>query len=279
VTEENEIMLLHASLQLRCNYFLERYARFLLGEGILKAYRSTVNIIWAIQERGMETRLLRRGPGLFQNALYIASTFVLKILRSNYSQLVDAEEGRKAFNASLSLLRKCSIGDNDLAGRFSKILAELWCARPEEASPQRGLTVRTRLGGSLLHDTLWKWREKFGGQSFSAQGMQASSSADSRPARLSNSGRAWPASSVEGNGYGHGGGMPTDTANPPQHDSSDPISQDWDASDAGLVSEISNWCLNGGGFSSLIAADLDGMDFSSDFDTSFLNDASSTNAN
>lgn len=69
----------------------------------------------------LKVRLLSRGPVIFSNAVAIAATWTLKILQGNYSQLVDVEEGREAFNLGLELLRKCSIEDNDLPGRFSKI--------------------------------------------------------------------------------------------------------------------------------------------------------------
>lgn len=146
-----------ASLQLRCYHFLERKPNSLLREGVLRAHQSALNIIRLVHERETEVRLLRRGPILFQNALFMASTFTLKIVRSPYSRLVDVEDGRKSFNLSVSLIRKCSLEDHDLPGKFSKILAKLWCATPDETGQQEGLRVTTRLAGSLLHDAIWKY--------------------------------------------------------------------------------------------------------------------------
>lgn len=68
----------------------------------------------------MESRLLTCGPFLFQRGLCVACTFALKVLPRGYADLVDGEEGRKAFDLGLSLMRKCSPEDNDLAESCQK---------------------------------------------------------------------------------------------------------------------------------------------------------------
>ncbi|KAJ9630069.1 hypothetical protein H2204_008724 [Knufia peltigerae] len=268
LSDDNEIMFLYASLQLRCYYFLESYARASSREGILKAYRSAVDVIWRCHKRDTDTQLFRRGPVIFRNALSIASVFVLKTLRSSNSQLVDAEEGRRAFNVSLSLLRKCSIEDNDLPGRFSKILSQLWCATPPESSPQRGLNVTSRLGGSVLHDTLWTWREKFGGQARDGQRPQVSAFSGPRTSAPSSSNRTWPGASPDEQGHRKDVSHPTTSIGQPHHEQSAPLSGNCDMVDLDLDSELNNdWFWNEAGLSSLLTTDFDALCLPEAFNT------------
>jgi hypothetical protein len=68
-------------------------------------------------------------------------------------------------------MRKCSVEENDLNGRMSKILAQLWGVHysdPAKKEQAPSLTIKSRFCASILHDSLWLWRERFGGQGGSA---------------------------------------------------------------------------------------------------------------
>lgn len=275
-------MFLHAALQLRSYYLLERSPNTSLKEGILKAYRAALSLISKCQQAEMESRLLTCGPSLFEKALCVACTFSLKVLRSGYSKLVDEMEGRKTFNLGLSLMRRCSIEDNDLPGRFSKIFAQLWNASSGTSSGNGELKVRTRLGGSLLHDTLWKWRECFGGQA-SRSITPSASGRENTPSlatgEIMNTDKSAQPQGLTQNPTGGScqnglhGLHPNGTAGrsgPSFHlgheeQSLPGISAGWPGRVSGvdldLVDEINNeWLWNGGGLSSLLAMDLDTMD-------------------
>ena len=195
---------------------------------------------------------------MFSHAIALASTFALKVLRSSYGRLVDAEEGRKAFNLSLGLLRKCSIEDKDLCGRFSKILAQLWNAPPDGSGPQNELKITSRLSGSLLHDTLWKYREKYREQSLGSGGAHVAQ----EPVTTAGDSKETLLGSFSDLGSSHDQGHATITYDStlPQGTSSYGSWGDYDEAD--LVTEINNeWLWGGGGLSSLMAMDLDTMDF------------------
>ena len=54
---------------------------------------------------------------------------------------------------------------------MSKILAQLWSVHQSLASGREeepSLTMKSRFCASVLHDSLWLWRERFGGQEGSA---------------------------------------------------------------------------------------------------------------
>jgi hypothetical protein len=88
-------------------------------------------------------------------------------VHSSYSQYVDTERGKQVFNTSISMFRSCSIEDNDIYGRTTKVLAQLWSIHKdlfEKTQQPPGLSLKSRLFFSIAHDSLWQWREKYSGQ-------------------------------------------------------------------------------------------------------------------
>lgn len=235
---------------------------------MVKAYGSALDIIWKSQEMELESRLLSRGPVMFSNAVAMAATLILKILQGNYSQLVDIEEGRKALDLSLELLQKCSIEDNDLPARFSKVLAQMWTSQPEEPSPQEGLKVTTRLGASLLYDTLWKWREKFGGQSIGPQQLQGppvseNTAADSRIPSLTN---GLDLENSHGRGVGIVGPDSTHSQMMPS------VAMAGEVGEIDLANEISNdWLWGIEGLSTLMAMNSNAIDLPLNISNNYTN--------
>ncbi|KAL7913903.1 hypothetical protein GGI35DRAFT_438906 [Trichoderma velutinum] len=175
ICRSTNVVLQFARLQLRNYHFLEPAGASTSREGILDGYHTAKLIVQELSKGESEEKTLTRGPILFQNALAIASVYILKIMRSKYSRLVDIVDGESMFKLSITLLRKCSIEDNDLPGRLSKILLQLWSKPPDLGSLRDELSVQTRLAGSLLQDFLWRWRETFGNQS---RGPQFSGTGD-----------------------------------------------------------------------------------------------------
>lgn len=106
------------------------------------------------------------GTVCYFRVISIAAMFILKLSYSNLSPFLDLENGKRAFNSAIMLTRRISIEDNDLPGRTSTILTQLWSAqaRGGQQDKEPGLKLKTRLAASLTHDSLWTWREIFGGQ-------------------------------------------------------------------------------------------------------------------
>jgi transcriptional regulatory protein LEU3 len=99
--------------------------------------------------------------------VFVAAIMVLKILDSSYAEFVDSESAKQTFNGALMSLRQASVETNDLPGRYAKILTQLWDLHTSivaTTNQEPELKVKTRIGASLLHDSLWQWRESFGGQ-------------------------------------------------------------------------------------------------------------------
>lgn len=156
-------MLCCASLQLRSFYFFERPNH--RQRGLLKSYATAVALINMTENAMHKSGFMIYSPTHFGHMLLTAGTIVLKILHSSFSSYVDFTSGKRAFNSAVTLLRRSSIEDNDLPGRSSKILAQLWSIC--ESAPSRSelgrepsLQLKTRFNASVMHDALWIWRER-----------------------------------------------------------------------------------------------------------------------
>ncbi|KAF5518549.1 Regulatory protein LEU3 [Colletotrichum aenigma] len=97
-----------------------------------------------------------------------ASMIVLRIASNgHFRSLVDATEGMKLVEASITALRKMSVVNNDLPARLGDVIG-FFCALPDPTKIG-GTTVediqlkqvRNRLSVSVVHDFLATWRKHF----------------------------------------------------------------------------------------------------------------------
>ncbi|KAL1968443.1 hypothetical protein VTN77DRAFT_1972 [Rasamsonia byssochlamydoides] len=165
LSAETKILLDGAGLQLYVFHFLETGSEA-RRKGLLRAYHTAMALISKVRDADATSNLMAYAPASYYRLTTLAATVILKILHSSYSRYVDADSGKRIFNAAISLVRRASVEDNDLPGRSSKILAQLWSVQGQsnQRKEEPSLRLRTRLGASLLHDSLWTWREKCGGQ-------------------------------------------------------------------------------------------------------------------
>jgi hypothetical protein len=157
-----------SSLQLRTYYFFVSSDHDIRRQGLLKAYTTSVTLISNATEANQKSDFIKYAPNGYSQFLVMAAILIMKIVHSSYSKYIDIQGGKRAFDTVLWMFKKSSIEDNDIRGRISKILTNLWsyhqscAARLTQDEPK--LNIKTRLGASLLHDSLWTWREEFGGQ-------------------------------------------------------------------------------------------------------------------
>jgi len=162
----NQILLDGVGLELRIFYFPEICSAEIRRKGLLRAYNLSQALISKIQEADQKTNLMSYSPTSFYRLTTISALVILKIIKSSYSNFVDAESGKSAFNSAISLIRQSSVEDNDLPGRASKILTQLWgiqSQRYQRTEDEPRIKLTTRSSASMLHDSLWLWRERFGG--------------------------------------------------------------------------------------------------------------------
>ena len=157
-----------ASLQLRTYYFFVSTDHDIRRQGLLKAYTTSLNLISKATDANKNSDFIKYAPNGYSVFLVLAAVLVMRIIHSSYSRYIDIKEGKLAFDNILWMFRKASVENDDLRGRIGKILTQLWSfhqscsAKSIQDEPK--LNIKTRLGASLLHDSLWTWREQFGGQ-------------------------------------------------------------------------------------------------------------------
>jgi len=161
--EIHRIALTMARLQLRTYYLLELCLPQSRKEGLIKTYTTALTLISQIAEADTTSNYMIYAPSYVYLMLVTASMLVMKIVHSTYDRYIDCEGGKRAFNSVLGLLRRTVLEDNDTSGRATKILAQLWTVHRDHRK-EPSLNVTSRLGANVLHDELWTWREKFGGQ-------------------------------------------------------------------------------------------------------------------
>ena len=163
---ENDILLSSIGLQLYVFYLLDSSRSLARRMALARAFDMAADLISKLQKLDTASDFMKHCPASYFRATSLAALFILRLEDSNFSGILDGEKGKQAFNTALSLLRRASLEDSDLPGRTFKILAQLWTmqGRSQHSGEEPRLKLRTRLGASLLHDTMWRWRENFGGQ-------------------------------------------------------------------------------------------------------------------
>ncbi|EED20765.1 aconitase family protein [Talaromyces stipitatus ATCC 10500] len=166
LTDENSILLDGAGLQLYIFYLMELSGSHLRKMALLRGYSLAIGLIRRASDLAMKSDFIHYGSQVLFQVLSLAAMFILKLSYSGYSRFIEVEEGKRMFHIGAQLIRQTSLEDNDLQGRMSKILTQLWSgyARIGKCDEEPSLKLRTRLAASLLHDLLWSWRNAFGNQ-------------------------------------------------------------------------------------------------------------------
>lgn len=163
----HSILLSIACLQLRTYYFFMPPGTDFRKQGLLGAYAESIALIGKLSDVDIKWNFISFAPIGYVNMLVNAAMVLIKIANSNYSAYIDVEAAKISFNTANSLLKKASVEDNDLRGRSSKIIGQLWSLHHTlnlRKKEEPTIHIKTRWGASLIHDSLWIWREEFGGQ-------------------------------------------------------------------------------------------------------------------
>lgn len=162
----NQIHLGYVRLNLLNLYFHES-SQASKKEGLIKAYTTACDLITRVVSEMDTSKSLLYSPGWFFNMLATCAFMFLKILKSSYSQYVDFEAGRKAFNATVLALRRWSIVNNDLSARIAEIVALLsrgLDASTADSAVEPELRYHHRQASDVFWDGLVQWKEDFGGR-------------------------------------------------------------------------------------------------------------------
>lgn len=100
---------------------------------------------------------------------------LMKLLNSFFAAQVDTVTGRTIFLQTVSALRSISVVQNDLPQRLAEVLAQLWQASgaggqrlfdengvKRDVDDSLQIKIRCRMSMSLVYDSIWRWKERFG---------------------------------------------------------------------------------------------------------------------
>lgn len=144
----DRLYLAAARLYLYSFYFLDTSMKESRKQGILKAYRSAVNLVSLITSADATSEVLQYLPRYHSRMLLTATCIVLKVLKSSYApELGDTAYGRKIFNECILALSRCSVSDNDTSGKAVKLVSQMWHSGGDckgQSPPE--LTIKSRCG-------------------------------------------------------------------------------------------------------------------------------------
>jgi transcriptional regulatory protein LEU3 len=178
--DENSVLLDGMGLRLYVFYLIEPNGSDVRKRALLRAFSLAIGMVHKFAAVAERPNFTEYAPQVFFQIASLGAMLILKITYSNYSAYIDCEEGERMFHVATQLVRRMSLEDNDLPGRMSKILTQLWSAYAlvGAINEEPTLKLRTRLSASLLHDLLWCWRETFGGQGGQSNGSIAPNAPD-----------------------------------------------------------------------------------------------------
>jgi hypothetical protein len=137
-------------------------------EGVVKAFASASRYIEHLNSGDKSSLPVRYLRFLDLRICFTAAIFLSKVIHSSYRNFVDEEHGKKVFSTAISFFKNSTVEDNDMNGRSTKVLAQLWSIHKNlfDQSPQSPprISLKSRLLFSIAHDGLWQWREKYAGQ-------------------------------------------------------------------------------------------------------------------
>ena len=162
------MFLLSACFQLRAYWLFDDDDSTSRREGVLKAFDAAVQFVHSLQRGETAGSPARYLTFLHLRVCITAAIFISKVVHSSYGQYVSKEVGKQTFNYCISIFKRSSVEDNDMDGRTTKVLVQLWSihaglAQELPQSPPR-ISLKSRSFLSIAHDGLWEWRERYHGQ-------------------------------------------------------------------------------------------------------------------
>ncbi|KAJ9629153.1 hypothetical protein H2204_008942 [Knufia peltigerae] len=166
------IWLFSAKMQLQTYHFLQPVKSVTRKQGLLRLYHTAMTVISQMKAATASVDFRRCAPRYFGQMLKHAALVLMKILHSSYARMVDVDAGKQAFNLAIAMHRDMTLETNDFHDRASTILGHLWSLHRDSHFNTRAdpiLKLNTRLSGSLLHETLWMWRDRYSADALDTQ--------------------------------------------------------------------------------------------------------------
>lgn len=163
----NKLQLLVLQMRVQSLWFLYDEATTPRRDaGILCAYQTSLDIMSCLLSDDGSYKLLPCAPSILSSIIFHACVVVLRVVHSTVGRaplVLDYNLARSQFNAAVFVLRHMSTRqhtDQDRPSRAADMLQRFW--RAVEATPRRPLVlhVKTRMGVSIVYDSLYRLRNR-----------------------------------------------------------------------------------------------------------------------
>ncbi|KAK5046876.1 hypothetical protein LTR84_007230 [Exophiala bonariae] len=166
-TYHAELDFYSASFQLRAYWLFDGIESPARKEGIIKAFNTGVKYLEILRLGEAEGHSIKYLSLLTLRVSSAMAIFISKVLHSTYREYVNIEVATNLFNFVISMYKQYSVEDNDTNGRTTKFLAQIWVIHADlfNTHPQPpSISLNSRLFFSIVHDSLWQWRDKYAGK-------------------------------------------------------------------------------------------------------------------
>lgn len=167
LTMSTETQRASARFQLRAYWLFHDEDSAARRKGVIQAYDDAINLVSSLAASHETDGPFKYQPFARYQLCFTVGVFVSKVSSSSYGPFLDVDRGKRALDLCVSFCKQASIEDNDLPGRTTKILAQIWNLHRELPTaglePPR-LSVKCRFLVSIVYDSLWLWRAKYAGQ-------------------------------------------------------------------------------------------------------------------
>jgi hypothetical protein len=130
---------------------------------------TTANIVLRQIDRMDSSGILKlaNAPYYYFYATTLASFTILRLLKASTAQYMD-ENAKEGFFLGVNVMKRLSTETNDGPAKIAQMLTQLWNSekafKDPDGTEHMALRIRTRLAMSPVFDSIWWWREEFGGQ-------------------------------------------------------------------------------------------------------------------
>jgi hypothetical protein len=132
-------------------YFFDSSETDLRKSRIMKAYSSAANLISVASKADIAVNAMLYTTYYHIRMLLVAVMVIVKISRSSYAGEIGVEALKATLNKGNLLISRCSVANNDTAGKSGKMIAQMWHGGSiSEREEPPILLVRSRLGARLV---------------------------------------------------------------------------------------------------------------------------------
>jgi hypothetical protein len=107
-------------------------------------------------------------PIFIVNALVIACSSLLRLLKSVVARDLDVEQAKSSFFTGINLLNGIAVDPSDFPAKCSQAFSQLWSSpkafRKADGTEHTTLRIRSRLVMAPPIDVIWWWRDEMGSE-------------------------------------------------------------------------------------------------------------------